>query len=72
MKKKVIRKDGIEYERTVKEDQLTKKLTIRLSPQLIEKIKQVADYKNEKYNTMCRNIIEDYVEKEIEKWNKKN
>ena len=62
---KIIRKDGIEYEKTKeKEKHYDSNINIRVSRETIESLKQIADKYGIKYNTMVRELIEDYIEKE--------
>lgn len=61
---KVIRKDGIEYERKAKTRNYDSIINIRVSRETIEDLKQIASKYGIKYNTMVRELIEDYIEKE--------
>lgn len=70
MKKTIIRKDGIEYQRNARDVICDKTLTIRLPQCLLDDIKYVAEKNNIKWNTMARNVIEQYVKKEIRKFKK--
>ena len=64
MKQKIIRKDGIIMERTIKEKHYDSNICIRISKETIEDLKTIADRLGIKYNTMIREILEDYVERE--------
>lgn len=62
---KIIRKDGIEYEKLKeKEKHYDSNINIRVSRETIEDLKQIASKYGIKYNTMIREILEDYVERE--------
>lgn len=62
---KIIRKDGIEYEKTKeKEKHYDSNIHIRVSRETIEDLKAIANKYGIKYNTMVRGLIEDYIEKE--------
>lgn len=62
---KIIRKDGIEYERIkTKTRNYDSIINIRVSRETIEDLKQIASKYGIKYNTMVRELIEDYIEKE--------
>lgn len=60
----VNRKDGITYTRKVKESKLECRLNLRISKDIKEKLKKIAEANNIKYNKLVRNIIEDYVKGE--------
>lgn len=64
MTEKIIRKDGIVYERKKRntEDSLDSNLCIRIDSKLIEKLKQIAKEENIKYNQLVREVLEDYAE----------
>ena len=61
---KITRKDGIEYERKAKTRNYDSIINIRVSRETIEDLKQIANKYGIKYNTMVRELIEDYIEKE--------
>ena len=61
---KIIRKDGIEYERKAKTRNYDSIINIRVSRETIEDLKAIANKYGIKYNTMVRELIEDYIEKE--------
>ena len=62
MKDKIIRKDGIEYERKRKEKKLDCALNIRFSREELEKLKALADKEGIKYNALVRKLIVEYIE----------
>lgn len=64
MTQKIIRSDGITYERRTKEAQYDAKIQIRLSSEQIEELKQYAKKENLKYTALIRELIEDFIERE--------
>lgn len=64
MKNKITRKDGIEYERKSKTRNYDSAINIRVSHETIEKLKQIANRYGTKYNTLIRELLEDYIERE--------
>ena len=64
MKNKITRKDGIEYERKSKTKNYDSVINIRVSHETIEKLKQIANRYGTKYNTLIRELLEDYIERE--------
>ena len=64
MKNKITRKDGIEYERKSKTRNYDSVINIRISKETIEDLKTIANKYGTKYNTMVREVLEDYVERE--------
>ena len=64
MKQTIIRKDGTEFERNMKSKKYDSNINIRVSRGTIEALKKIADKYEIKYNTMVREILEDYVERE--------
>lgn len=58
-KKKITRKDGIEYYR--KSSQYDSHIHIRYSKDKIEKLKKVAKENDIKYNVLIRYIIDDFL-----------
>lgn len=64
MKNKITRKDGIEYERKSKTRNYNSVINIRVSRETIEELKRIAEKYGTKYNTMVREVLEDYVERE--------
>lgn len=59
---KIIRKDGIEYEKKPKNINYDSSLNIRFTKKNIERLKLIAEKENTKYNTLARKLIEDYIE----------
>ena len=64
MKNKITRKDGIEYERKSKTKNYDSVINIRVSHETIEELKQIANRYGTKYNTLIRELLEDYIERE--------
>lgn len=64
MKNKIVRKDGIEYERKSKTRNYDSAINIRVSHETIEELKKIAEKYQSKYNTLVRELIEDFVERE--------
>ena len=64
MKQEIPRKDGIVYERKNKTRNYDSVINVRVSRETLEELKQIAEKLGVKYNTMVREILEDYVEKE--------
>ena len=64
MKQEITRKDGIVYERKNKTRNYDSVINVRVSRETLEELKQIAEKLGVKYNTMVREILEDYVEKE--------
>ena len=62
MKQKIIRADGIEYERKIKQKKFDKVLYIRISEDELDKIKIIAKKNNIKYSELVRKIIKEYLE----------
>ena len=60
----ITRKDGINYERKSKTRNYDSAINIRISHETIEELKRIAKNLGVKYNTMVREVLEDYVEKE--------
>ena len=63
MKQTIIR-NGKEIERTMKEKHYDSNINIRISKETIEDLKKIAYKYGIKYNTMIREVLEDYVERE--------
>lgn len=63
MKNKIIRKDGIEYERKSKTRNYDSVINIRVSHETVEDLKQIADMYGTKYNTLARKLLEGYAAK---------
>ena len=58
------RKDGIKYYRKAKNNTVgyDKKLNIRVNDEMILNLKEIAERKNIKYQTLIRDILENYIE----------
>ena len=67
MIRQVIRKDGIIYEKNFNDVPYDKRINIRVSSSLIEKLKYIAIKKGIRWNSMVRNILENYVNNFIDK-----
>lgn len=61
MKTKIIRADGIEYERKKREVKYDKNIFLRISQKDLDLLKKVADKKGVKYSDIVRNLIEEYL-----------
>jgi predicted DNA binding CopG/RHH family protein len=64
MKQQIVRKDGINYERKSKTRNYDSVINIRISKETVNSLKKIAEHLGVKYNTMVREILEDYVERE--------
>ena len=64
MKQQIARKDGINYERKSKTKNYDSVINIRIAKETVEDLKKIANNQGVKYNTMVREILEDYVERE--------
>lgn len=62
MIQKIIRTDGIEYERKAKAKKYTTSITIRIEEKQLSLLKEKANSKGIKYSDLVRKIIEDYIE----------
>lgn len=56
--------DGIEYERKSKVKNYDTVINMRISSETVKDLKEIATRYGTKYNTMVREILEDYVERE--------
>ncbi len=63
MKQTIIR-NGKKIERNMKEKHCDSNICIRISKETIQQLKEIADKYGIKWNTMVREILEDYVERE--------
>lgn len=63
MKQTIIRY-GKEIERNMKEKHYDSNICIRISKETIEQLKEIAEKYGTRWNTMVREILEDYVERE--------
>lgn len=61
-KQKVIRKDGIEFERKRKQTKYDTNITIRCSKDTLERLKQLAKEVDKNYSDIIRELIEQYIE----------
>ena len=63
MKTEIItRKDGIVYERKKREQNFDYRVNIKCYKSLIDRLKQVAEKQNKKYQPLIREILEKYLE----------
>lgn len=60
MKQTIIR-NGKEITRNMKAINYDSNICIRISSKTIEDLKEIAERKEKKYNTMIREILEDYI-----------
>ena len=63
MNQVIIRK-GKEIEKEMREVKYDSNINIRIAKSTIEELKKIADKYGIKWNTMVREILEDYVERE--------
>lgn len=63
MKQTIIR-NGKEIERNKKIVNYDSNINIRISSETIKQLKEIANKYGVKYNTMVREVLEDYVERE--------
>ena len=64
MKQEITRKDGIEYERKSKTRNYDSYINVRVNNETVEELKKIAEKLGIKYNTMIREVLEDYIERE--------
>jgi predicted DNA binding CopG/RHH family protein len=69
MKQKIIRQDGIEYERKIKNKKYDTNLCLRLSQKNCDILQELANKKGIKRNTLCREVLEKYIKMEKRKNN---
>ena len=62
MKTKIIRADGIKYERKARQAKYNDYIYVRVSSDTVDKLHKIADNKNIKYSDLIRNLIKDYIE----------
>lgn len=67
MKQIIHRKDGITYEREVKDKNYNIHMQIKYYDTQIEKLKYIAEYKGINYSELVRNLCDDYIAKEYAK-----
>lgn len=66
-KQKIIRKDGIEYERKPKTKDYNCFINLRYSKEQVEKLKELANNLGVKYQALIKNVLDEYIKKEINK-----
>lgn len=59
---KIIRKDGIEYERKNKLAKYDYAIHLKVSKETIEKLKTIAKEEGTKHNEIIRNLIDNFIE----------
>ena len=60
----ITRKDGIVYERKMRKDMFDARLGFRYFNEKIEKLKQIAEKKDIKYQELIREVLDKYIEEE--------
>lgn len=60
---KIIRKDGIEYERKPKDIRYDKQFNIRMSSNDLEKLQNIANEEELPITTLAREILQEYISK---------
>jgi len=66
MKQTITTKNGITYERNVKENNYDKIISMRINNDVYEKLVKLADSKGIKPRTLIREILENEVKMEVE------
>ncbi len=61
----ITRSDGITYTRKIKENNFDCHLNIKFNKDKIEELKTIASRKGIKYNALIRNILYDYIDKNL-------
>lgn len=61
----IVRKDGKSYYRAKKKVNYDKLVAIKWSEESIEKFKKIAKKKNTKYQKLMKEVLEEYIEGEI-------
>lgn len=62
---KIIRKDGIVYERKEKAKNYDKQIGVRINSNDLEILKEISKRKGIHFTKLCRKAIENYIETEI-------
>lgn len=62
----VKRNDGTEFYRKKREVKFEKSVSFRYSTDKIEKLKEIAEKNNTKYQTLIKDILDEYLKKEEE------
>ena len=64
--KVLIKRNGTEYYRKKREVKFEKSVSFRYSTDKIEKLKRIAEENNTKYQTLIKDILDEYLKKEGE------
>lgn len=66
-KQTIVRSDGIVYERKAKEHVCDYRINVRMYKTTVDKLKSIAESKNTKYQSLIREILEEYCKEYEEK-----
>lgn len=64
--KTLVKRNGTEFYRKKREVVYEKRITLRYSTDKIEKLKEIAEKNNTKYQTLIKNTLDDLIKKESE------
>lgn len=64
MKQTIVRKDGITYERNLKQKRYGEQIYVRISSNDILRLHLIADKKKMKYSDLIRTMVKEYIKKE--------
>lgn len=64
--KTLVKRNGTEFYRKKREVVYEKRITLRYSTHKIEKLKEIANKNNTKYQTLIKNTLDDLIKKESE------
>lgn len=64
--KTLVKRNGTEFYRKKREVLYEKRITLRYSSDKIEKLKQIANKNNTKYQTLIKDTLDDLIKKESE------
>lgn len=67
MKQTITRYDGVEYERKTKEKKYDTRISFRMTQNDLDKLKEIAIRKEINYSDLARNVIHEYIRKELKK-----
>lgn len=62
--KQLITRKGKQFEKEMREVKYDSNINIRIASSTIEELKRIAEKYGMKWNTMVREVLEDYVERE--------
>lgn len=65
-KELIKRSDGIEYYRKKREIKYDVRVNFKWSSSQLNKMKQIAGEKGMKYHTLIKEVLDDFIEKEVE------